>query len=119
MTKIRPSQNLANEIFGQRKKPAIRYTINHWSNEKTMNSYAHNVLIPYTTKKRAELQLQPDHPALVIFDNFNGQCTEDFLKLLDSNHFDVVLVPANCTDRLQPLDLSVNKPAKNFFAWKI
>ena len=25
MTKIRPSQNLANEIFDQRKKPAIRY----------------------------------------------------------------------------------------------
>ena len=26
----------------------------------------------------------------------------------------VVMVPANCTDRLKPLDVSVNKPAKNF-----
>ena len=23
-------------------------------------------------------------------------------------------MPANCTDRLQPMDLSINKPAKNF-----
>ncbi len=26
----------------------------------------------------------------------------------------IVFVPANCTDRLQPLDVSVNKPAKTF-----
>ena len=26
----------------------------------------------------------------------------------------VVLITANCTDRLQPLDISVNKPAKDF-----
>ena len=26
----------------------------------------------------------------------------------------IVIVPANCTDRLQPLDLSVNKAAKEF-----
>lgn len=67
-----------------------------------------------TLSKRTELKLEPDHRALVIFDNFNGQCTEDFLKLLENNHFDVVLVPANYTDHLQPLDISMNKPAKNF-----
>jgi len=26
----------------------------------------------------------------------------------------VILIPANCTDRLQPLDISVNKAAKEF-----
>ena len=26
----------------------------------------------------------------------------------------MILIPANCTDRLQPLDLSVNKAAKEF-----
>ena len=36
------------------------------------------------------------------------------LKLLDDNYINVTLVPANCTDRLQPLDLSVNKAAKEY-----
>ena len=29
-----------------------------------------------------------------------------------------VVIPANCTDKLQPLDLSVNKPAKDFLRKK-
>ena len=28
--------------------------------------------------------------------------------------FDILSVPANCTDRLQPLDVGVNKATKNF-----
>ena len=36
------------------------------------------------------------------------------------NYIDVVFVPPNCTDQLQPLDLSFNKPVKNFmYAGKI
>ena len=54
------------------------------------------------------------HPALVIFDVFKGQCTEEVFKMLEDNHIERVVVPANCTDRFQPLDLSVNKPAKEF-----
>ena len=63
-----------------------------------------------------------DQRALLIFDNFKGQCTETLLKLLDENNVSVVLIPPNCTDRLQPLDVSVNKSAKEvlrrkFHAW--
>jgi len=45
----------------------------------------------------------------LLFDNFKGQCTEKLLKLFDSIYENVVLIAANCTNRLQPLDLSVNK----------
>ena len=48
------------------------------------------------------------------FDNFKGQLTDDVLQLLERYHIDIVFVPPNCTVRLQPLDLSVNKPAKDF-----
>jgi len=50
----------------------------------------------------------------VLFDNFNGQCTEEILTLLDQNKINVIIIPVNCTDRLQPLDLAVNKPEKGF-----
>jgi len=35
------------------------------------------------------------------------------LKVLEDNNILVVEVPLNCTDRLQPLDLAVNKPLKD------
>ena len=53
-------------------------------------------------------------PALVIFDYFKGQCLPSIFKMLTDNNIFYVLVPPNCTDRLQPLDLSINKPAKDF-----
>ena len=64
--------------------------------------------------KNRELKLPPDYPGLVIFDNLNGQCTEDILRLIDDNHINVIIIPANCTDRLQPMDLSVNKALKDY-----
>jgi hypothetical protein len=38
---------------------------------------------------------------------------EDFLDFLSENNIKVVYVPACCTDRLQPLDVSVQKAIKN------
>ena len=42
---------------------------------------------------------------------------EDIAKLLEQNIY-VVSVPANCTVRLQPMDLSVHKAAKDFMRSK-
>ena len=36
------------------------------------------------------------------------------MALLEAKHVFVAVVPANCTDRLQPLDIGVNKAAKEF-----
>ena len=53
-------------------------------------------------------KLVKNHPTLLIFDNFKAQCTKDLLIFLDDKNIHVVLIPANCTDKLQLLDLSVN-----------
>jgi len=58
--------------------------------------------------------LHTEQRALCIFDNFKAQLTTEVLNLLEDNHIDIVFIPANCTDCLQPLDQSVNKPAKDF-----
>ena len=54
---------------------------------------------------------------MCIFDNFKGQLTDEVLQLLKDS-FTVVFVLPNCTDQLQPLDLSVNKSAKDFLKRK-
>ncbi len=90
----------------------LTYSSNHWSNEGTMVEYIKMIIIPYVAQTRVQLKLSSEYPALVIFDVFKGQCTESIYKLLDENNIFHILVPANCTDKLQPLDLSVNKPAK-------
>ena len=59
----------------------------------------------YVQQKREQLNLDDDHLALAMF---KGQCTDEVFKILEDSHIDGVLVPANCTDRLQPLDISVN-----------
>ena len=62
--------------------------------------------------------MRDDEPALVIMDNFKGQVTPNINSLLEENNIHVVLLPANTTDRLQPMDISVNKPAKDFLRKK-
>ena len=93
----------------------VTHSDNHWSNETTMKQYVEKIILPYVNDKRKELKLPHDQPALLIFDNFKAQTTSSILKLLDSHNLDIVLLPANCTDRLQPLDLSINKAAKDFY----
>ena len=56
--------------------------------------------------------------SLVIFDEFNGQTTNAVFSLLQENNICYVIVLPNCTDRLQPLDVSANKPAKEFLRSK-
>ena len=92
----------------------IMCTPNHWSNEKTMIEYIKKVIIPYVQQKRNELKLSPEQAALALFDVFRGQQTECVSTLLEENNIVVVPIPANCTDRLQPMDLSVNKAVKEF-----
>ena len=48
----------------------------------------------------------------MIFDVFRGHLVPEIDEILEENKLLKVLVPSNCTDRLQPLDLSANKALK-------
>ena len=100
----------------------IWHSENHWSNETTTKRYIENILLPFVSKKREELKLSKSHPALVIFDCFRGQTTDGIKKLLAKNNILTVPIPPNCTHKLQPMDVSINKPMKEelrkrFQAW--
>ena len=91
----------------------ITHSQKHWSNEETMIQHVDNIILPYVERTREMLDRE-EAPALVIMDNFKGQITAKINKLLEDNNIHVCLLPANTTDLLQPLDISVNKPAKEF-----
>ena len=91
----------------------MSHTPNHWSNETSMIQYLQKIVIPFLKSKREELGLPASQPALAIFDLFKGQQTNHFKELLRSNNIRYVVVPANCTDKLQPMDLAINKPLKD------
>ena len=92
----------------------ITHSDNHWSNETTMINYIAKIIIPFVRKKRRELKKTEDQVALAIFDEFKGQVTQACCEMLWENNILFIRVPANCTDRLQPLDVSLNKAAKDF-----
>ena len=69
--------------------------------------------MPFVSCKREVLKLDKDRPALAIFDSFKGQTTPAFYSLLQSHNIIAVQVPANCTDKLQSLNVSLNKPVKD------
>ena len=54
---------------------------------------------------------------LAIFDVFK-QTTDAIYEMLEKNHILIVKIPVNCTDRLQPMDVSVNKAVKDFLRQK-
>lgn len=92
----------------------VTYTPNHWSIEAKMMEYIRTIIIPYVQRKQSELKLSPNYPALAIYDEFKAQLTSAVFSLLEANGIFVVKVPPNCTDRLQPMDLAVNKAVKDF-----
>ena len=69
--------------------------------------------MPFVTEKRQKLKMDLASPAAAIFDNFHGQTTDSILSLLRSRNIIPIQLPANCTDKLQPLDISINKPMKD------
>ena len=95
----------------------VTHSGNHWSTEVTMIQYVENIIIPYVNNIRGLLK-DDNKPALVIMDNFKGQTTNNVLSLFESNDIHVCMLPPNTTDRLQPMDISINKPAKSFLKAK-
>jgi hypothetical protein len=93
----------------------VWHTPNHWANAETSNRFVKNVVLPYVSATRENLGLCEEQMALVIFDSFKGHKGVDMESLLLENNLlpVIAIVPSNCTDLLQPLDLSVNKPLKD------
>lgn len=100
----------------------VWHTPNHWANSDTTLRLITNVVVPYINAVRETIELDNSHPDIVIYDAFRGHFSEEVTQLLTGNNIFGVRLPSNCTDQLQPLDVSVNKAVKenlrkSFNAW--
>ena len=89
------------------------HTPNHWANGETSIRFVKNIILPYISTTLKDLGLGAEHMAVVIFDTFKGHTGSEMESLLLENNIISVIVSSNCTDVLQPLDLSLNKPLKD------
>ena len=95
-------------------KFSLSYNKTHYSNEKEACKFIKDILKPYIKQVIERNNLPIDQTALVIMDVFKGQVTPMVLDLYKESNIVVVLVPANMTNHLQPLDLTVNGYVKMF-----
>ena len=85
----------------------VTFTETHWNNELSMLRYVDNVILPYVNEVREELPLDRiNQKAIAIFDIFAAHRTDSLLEKLKSHDIQPLLVPAACTDKLQPLDVT-------------
>ena len=81
-------------------------------------AFVKNINLPYISTTQKDLGLGEEHMVVVIFDTFKGHTGSEIESLLLENNIISVLVPSNCTDVLQPLDLAVNKLLKDHLIFK-
>ena len=82
--------------------------------KKLNESTVSKIIILYVNKVKDDCDLPLGQRALVIFDCFFGQITDEFTAKLSAYLLIYITVPPNCTNILQPMDLSGNKSAKSF-----
>ena len=52
--------------------------------------------------------------SLILLDTFKGQDNNEVAKLCRKNNCALIIVRHNLTNKFQPLDITVNKPAKSY-----
>ena len=78
-----------------------------------MKGYIKEVIVPFISQKRQSLDLPISQTGLSILDSFRCQTTPGIVSLLEKHNIIAVQVPVNCTDKLQPMDIVINKPVKD------
>ena len=85
----------------------------HCSNENEALKFIEEIILPYILEEGEKLGC-PNQKALLIFYDFWSQTTDKVLKVLEDKDILAAKVLPKMTQLLQPLDLTVNKVAKDF-----
>ena len=96
----------------------VTFSDNHWSNTEKSIELFEKVIFPYLKQAKASLKYPKEQVPLVIMGTFKGQDIGVILGLYEKHMCQVVIVPHNLSNKFQPLDITVNKPAKSYISNK-
>eukprot|EP01084_Bolivina_argentea_P179875 310799_1 len=98
---------------------------NHWSDPDTTHGFVEDVLLPFYESQRRKYHLPYGSHALLRWDVYYTHRLDDILLHLQNKYpfIHIVFVPAGETDKLQQMDVAVNKPMKgrlkvHFVDWR-
>lgn len=94
----------------------VTYSPNHWSNTEKSVELFQKIIFPYFKTVKSSKKYPKEQMSLIIMDTFKGQENDIVLDLCKKHFCQVVIVPHNLTNKFQPLDITVNKPAKSFIS---
>ena len=97
---------------------SVSFTENHWFNTSKSVEFFMDIVFLYLEKVKEEKCIPEKQHSLVIMDTFKGQDNDILKEFCDKNFCEVAIAPHNLAYKFQPLDISVNKPAKAFISNK-
>lgn len=74
-----------------------------WMDGEHMTTWLKKIVLPYTKKAKT----------LLILDSFSAHTDAPFALLASKSNINLAVIPGGCTSKVQPLDVSVNKPFKD------
>ena len=74
-----------------------------WMDGDLMSTWLKKMVLPYTKKQMT----------LLILDSFSAHANAQFALLASKYNINLALIPGGCTSKVQPLDVSLNKPFKD------
>ena len=77
--------------------------------ESLMEVWLDEIWIKYAKKVSKEIGFDN---SLLTYDAFSVHKIDDVESKLLQNKFDVLMIPAGCTSKCQPMDVCINKPFK-------
>nr|XP_006825569.1 PREDICTED: RNA-binding protein 45-like [Saccoglossus kowalevskii] len=75
-----------------------------WCDTDMMKIWLRRIWFRYTKSRES----------LLVFDSFRGHLHDDITALLKANTSRRAVIPGGCTSKLQPLDVCINKPFKQY-----
>ena len=96
----------------------VSFSDSPWSNMEKSIELFEKVIFPYLKQAKASLKYPKEQMSLIIMDTFKGEDNDVILDLCEKHMCQVVIVPHNLSNKFQPLDIAINKPAKSFISHK-